>query len=197
MLYFYMLLAHLVSDYILQPDKLVEWKNRSPWGLFVHASIHFLFANLVLFLYTGNWQVVFPALLLAIFHFTIDGVKAAHDRAGGHGGIYYWLDQFAHYLSILLVALLTWQFNGLFAARSWRFANVLDQLFFNPLLITFACLAIFVTLTVEYGGPAFQGKIKNARLDFKKMIKRLFLATIVYFGLLFALVPGVGVYFGG
>jgi hypothetical protein len=196
MLYFYLLFAHLLSDYILQPDNLVEWKNRSPWGLLVHSLIHFLCANLLLFLYTGQWQVVFLALLAALFHFVIDGAKAAHDQGGKGGKLSYWLDQLAHYLSILLITLLAWRMDGAFAQRAWLFDNPLDQLYFNPVAITFACLAIFITLTVEYSH--YQNRLRNGHppLNLKNMIRRLFLASIVYFGLLFAIAPGVGVYFG-
>lgn len=197
MLFFYFLFAHLVSDYILQPDNLVEWKSRSKWGVFMHVIIHFLFTTLVLFLYTGHLQVAALALLVAIFHFTIDSAKAAHDQRSENTLISYWFDQAAHYLSLLLVTLLSFQFNGIFAARTHIYSNYFDLLFFNPVIITFLSLAIFMTLGIEYSHYKQRGKYTNAHplLNRRNMIRRLFLASIIYFGLLFALVPSVGINF--
>lgn len=199
MLFFYFLFAHLVSDYILQPDILVEWKNRSKWGVLTHALIHFLFTTLVLVLYTGHLQVAFLALLVAIFHFVIDSTKAGYDQHHQNTTVSYWIDQVVHYLSMLVISLLALQFNGLLGPRTYQYSNYFDLLFFNPVVITFTSMAIFITLTMEYSHYKRRAKYTDAHplLNRKNMIRRLFLATLIYFGLLFALVPSVGVYFGG
>jgi len=199
MIFFYLLFAHLVSDYLLQPDNLVDWKNHSSLGLVLHSFIHFLFTTLVLYLYTGQLLVVVLALLMAIFHFTIDNLKSAYEQKHKSSLLVYWMDQAAHYLSVFLVTLIAWRFDGVFASRMMYLNNYWDLFFFNPVFITFLSMSIFVTLTIEYSHFRFNPRhdLIHPKLDRKKMIKRLLLATIIYVGLMFALVPSVGFYFGG
>jgi hypothetical protein len=196
MIFFYILLAHLVSDYLLQPDNLVEWKKHSKWGLFMHSFIHFLFTTLILFLYTGQPGVAMLAFLMALSHFMIDYAKAAHDLRKDNTAMYYWLDQLAHYLSAGLVTVIAWQFGELFARRTIDFGNYFDLLFFNPIFVTYGCLVIFMTLTIEYSHFKYRSKAADRPvLNKRNMIKRLLLATIIYLGLSFALVPSVGLNF--
>ncbi len=193
MIFFYILLAHLVSDYLLQPDNLVEWKKHSRWGLFMHSFIHFLFTTLILFLYTGQPAVAILAFIMAALHFIIDYAKAVHDLQKDNTTVYYWLDQLAHYLSAGLVTLIALQFGGFFARRTINFGNYFDLLFFNPVFVTFASLVIFMTLTIEYSHFKYRSKAGHRPLLNKRnMIRRLLLAAIIYVGLLFALVPSVG-----
>lgn len=197
MLFFYLLLAHLVSDYLLQPDYLVAWKNYSKWGLYTHSFIHFLSYCFVLYAYTGNFEVIGLALILAVFHFLIDSAKAVHDKKKKNTVLAYWIDQTAHYISILLVSLLAWQLNGPFLARAFSINSYLDILYFNPLFITYFSVAIFSTLTIEYSYYKRRKRRKEIVLDKKKMVKRLFIASLIYIGMLFALVPSVGIQLGG
>jgi Protein of unknown function (DUF3307) len=197
MLYFYLLLAHLVSDYLLQPSNLVEWKSKSKVGILTHTLIHFLFSTIILYMYTANLQVMILALLLASMHFLIDRGKALHDRKSQRTILSYWVDQGFHYLSIFLVSLIAWQFNGNFDARSINFGNPIENLFFNPAIIIYISVAIFFTLTIEYAHFKKGKSKKTNTLNAKNMIRRLFLVTLVYIGLLFALVPSMGVHLGG
>lgn len=197
MLFFYLLFAHLVSDYLLQPDYLVDWKNNSKWGLVTHSIIHFLSYLFIIYIYTGNYQVITLAAMLTIFHYVIDSIKALHDRKGKDTVLSYWIDQSAHYLSILLITILAWQFNGIFTARSFSLDSTVEVLFFNPLFITYISVIIFSTLTIEYSFYKRRKKENKPALNRKNMIKRLFIASLIYIGLLFALVPGVGFHFTG
>lgn len=192
MIFFYLLLAHLISDYLLQPGTLVAWKNRSRYGVAVHASIHFLVTALILYLYTGTAYSLFLALGIASVHFIIDCIKATYDQKTQHSQLAYWSDQTAHYLTLAVACLMSRQWPETFQMRAADWQNYFDALFFNPVLITFSCLAIFVTLTVEFSFWRERKNKKAALLNRQHMLKRLFLATLVYIGLLFALVPSVG-----
>lgn len=193
MLFFYLLLAHLVADYLLQPDYLVAWKNHSKWGLYTHSFIHFLSYYFILYVYTGKFEVAGLALILSIFHFFIDSAKTSHDKKNQNTVLAYWIDQSAHYVSIMLVTLLAWQFNGLFQARDYAMNSYVEGLFFNPLFITYFSVAIFSTLTIEFAYYKRRKRRKEVTLNKKKMIKRLFIASLIYIGLLFALVPSMGI----
>lgn len=195
MIFFYLLLAHLISDYLLQPSTLVAWKNRSRYGVAVHASIHFLVTSLILYLYTGHFYGFFLALGIATVHFVIDCVKASYDRKTKHNQLAYWTDQLAHYLTIAVAYAFSRQWPDFFQSRAVNWQNAFDLIYFNPVFITFFCLAIFVTLTIEFSFWHERKSKKTTLLNRQHMLKRLFLATLIYIGLLFSLVPSVGLYF--
>lgn|GEM_PF-7012711 len=195
MLIFYLILAHLISDYLLQPGTLVAWKNRSRWGVGVHATVHFLVTFLIGYLYTGHY--FYPAIVafaIAAIHFCIDCVKASYDKSTKYSQLAYWTDQVAHFLTITAAYFVTTQWPTIFLRKANIVQSYFDQVFFNPIFVTFSCLAIFSTLTIEFSfwHDRIRQSKKTVLLNRQHMLKRLFLVTVIYIGLLFALVPSVG-----
>ncbi len=89
------LLAHLLSDFLLQPKSWVKSRNylhfASPW-LYIHGLVTGLTA--LLLLGTGYWLTV---LVITVTHVLIDGWKSyQRDEAK-----FFLLDQFFHLLVIL------------------------------------------------------------------------------------------------
>lgn len=69
-----LILAHVITDFLLQPRRLVELKTRSiTWSAF-HAGIFCLFA-LLLFSSGLTMTITISILLIGVLHFTIDTVK--------------------------------------------------------------------------------------------------------------------------
>lgn len=101
-IFWMLLLAHLLGDYPLQPDWMVQAKKT--WrGLTLHVGVHL--AVLLLLVGTGR-SILWPFLLvLAAMHFTIDAFKnwLAVARPGWVSGPYIF-DQFLHLVSILVVS---------------------------------------------------------------------------------------------
>jgi hypothetical protein len=188
MAFIYLFFAHFVADFLLQPTWLVVWKNRSWKGVFVHASIHFLTALAVLALYFQNLDALILAGAIAILHFTIDCTKAHHERNAKNFQFSYWIDQAFHYFSIVLVGFLSITLNSQpsfhLAVQNWPVINLL----LRPEILIYLSLAIFSTLTVEYG--IFQTvRIKNNfhyTINYQALIKRLLIASLIFLGLLFA-----------
>ncbi|MCC6643502.1 DUF3307 domain-containing protein [Candidatus Peregrinibacteria bacterium] len=202
MLFLYLFLGHLIADYLLQPHALVAWKNRSLVGVAVHASVHVLVETLLLYLYTGSAEVFYLALLIGVMHFIIDSLKASHDRNSKHSQFTYWIDQCLHYLSLMITLIVASHFPEYFHSRAFIQGPILEQLyvlFFNPLLVSYLCLVIFSTLTIEYSFYKDRQKTKGKvpPLNYKHMIERLLLTTIIFLGLILSFVPSVGLYFGG
>lgn len=75
MLYFFILLiaGHIFGDYILQLNRLAQYKRKSLLVLGLHALSWALVISLVLYLadFFALWKLIF----LSISHFLIDGLK--------------------------------------------------------------------------------------------------------------------------
>lgn len=99
-----LILAHLLGDFLLQPDSWVdakEEKKLSSWQLYVHALIHFaLIMILVLDLTFWKW-----ALLLAVLHLIIDTAKLFMQKENTKRR-YFFGDQLLHLLFIIVIWIL-------------------------------------------------------------------------------------------
>lgn len=200
MLFLYLLLGHLIADYLLQPNSLVVWKHQSRNGVAMHASIHVLVTTLLLYLYSGKAQVFFVALLIGVMHFFIDSIKASHDQNSKHPKIAYWVDQCAHYLSLVIGLVVASQFPDYFTNRVFSdtsFAQSAFVMLFNPINISYFNLAIFSTFTIEYSYYKDRSKAgsKGSVLNYRRMLERLFLTTLIFLGLVFSFIPSVGLYY--
>lgn len=99
-----LILAHLLGDFLLQPDSWVdakEEKRLSAWQLYIHALIHFaLIMVLVCDLTFWKW-----ALLLAVFHLITDIAKVFMQKKKTKRA-YFFVDQLLHLLFILFIWIL-------------------------------------------------------------------------------------------
>lgn len=90
----YLLLAHLVADFVLQPHELVKLK-RQPVGLVIHAGIHTALAAAVAASFLPRWWLIVP--LLGLSHYFIDRAKVASSHTQGPRSMAAFLtDQMAH-----------------------------------------------------------------------------------------------------
>lgn len=101
-----LLLAHLVADYPLQSDWMVQAKKTLP-GLILHVAVHLATLLITLNgLLRLEWRQTWPTILaVAILHFSIDTWKNVFARRWPQwviGG--YLQDQALHVTSLLLVA---------------------------------------------------------------------------------------------
>jgi hypothetical protein len=96
-----LILAHLLGDFLLQPDSWVDAKEErklSAWQLYVHVLIHFgLVMILINDLTFWKW-----AFLIAVTHFIIDTAKLFMQKKKTKRR-YFFIDQLLHILFILLI----------------------------------------------------------------------------------------------
>ncbi|OFW75807.1 MAG: hypothetical protein A2201_08540 [Alicyclobacillus sp. RIFOXYA1_FULL_53_8] len=100
MLFLLLLLAHLIGDFPLQTDRMVELKATKPWfrsSLPLHTLIHLILAILFSVPYGiahHQWVVALAmSVILAILHLMIDACKVAVDAAiSKHGSLGLLLD---------------------------------------------------------------------------------------------------------
>jgi len=134
-MFYYLLLAHLLADYPLQPTWLV--RNKYRWGVLVlHASIQFLTGLFVVWFFNSSSVIsTWPYLLfLAVVHFLIDLAKNTLSRVRpAWVKVPYVLDQLMHVLSILFISLLIQTRYGFIAFPA------------NPGWVVLAIAFLFVT----------------------------------------------------
>lgn len=103
------LIAHTLADFFFQNDRLAKQKNelgfKSPF-LKWHILIVFLLS------WGLSFQVyfVYGALVIALTHFIIDGIKPRINRSAGLGKYAFFIDQFLH-LIILVSVVLVYSFR--------------------------------------------------------------------------------------
>lgn len=172
-----LLLAHLIADYPLQSDWMVQAKKSLP-GLTLHVAVH-LWALLIILnvCLPFAWRATLPTVLaVVILHFGIDAWKNMFNRRWPRwviGG--YLQDQTLHVASLLLVAHgeAYWSGGSPFAVNTpW----VIYLCGF--ILVTYAW---FVTERVlAYRDPAYQQWI-NAQL-WPRLALRAVLFSVVLLG---------------
>jgi hypothetical protein len=101
-----LLLCHLIADYPLQTDAMVQAKKRLP-GLTLHVAVHLVtMLVIVLGIARMEWRTALPAILaVTVFHFAIDVWKNVLSKLRPHWVISGYLqDQVLHVASLLFVA---------------------------------------------------------------------------------------------
>ena len=95
-----LLLAHIVTDFVLQPDWLIKKKRKHKAASF-HLYAHAFISGLLSLLFTQLWEFWYVAIFIAVTHFLIDWWKLVSKK----DNLYYFiLDQLAH----LLIVLISW-----------------------------------------------------------------------------------------
>ena len=102
-----LIIAHLISDFFLQPGKWAKDKDTRGFkatNLYWHIIITFLVA--IIFTWDINW--IIPVVYISIIHLIIDGIKGEINKRK-HQGIFpcphylFTIDQILHLLTILIV----------------------------------------------------------------------------------------------
>ncbi|MBK0369041.1 DUF3307 domain-containing protein [Flavobacterium agrisoli] len=99
-----LILAHLIGDFILQPNAWVadkEKKKQQSIYLYLHAAVHGIIAWILI----GNAMFAGFALLLIVVHGFIDYVKLYFQKSKNKR-TWFIIDQIAHIVSLAIIALL-------------------------------------------------------------------------------------------
>lgn len=129
-----LILAHLIGDFFLQPQKWVKDKEKkklkSVW-LYVHVAIHIALMFLII------WDLSHAILILSIgvLHLIIDGLKLILQRKKTKR-LYFFIDQLLHFITIVLLV-------HLFFKGDYEFTLALNA----HLLLLIICIAFLTTPT--------------------------------------------------
>lgn len=103
-------LAHLLGDFLLQPDKWIESKNKSTYKskyLYFHIGLHLLLLLIVLQFDFSFWKVF---VLIPTTHYLIDLSKLLLRRKIDNRQLFLY-DQILHFLIIFLVTKIYFSFK--------------------------------------------------------------------------------------
>lgn len=73
-----LILAHVLTDFFLQPDSWVADKRQKGWSS-VYLYLHSLLAGLLSWVFLWDLNLWLPVLIITITHFLIDGFKLSAD----------------------------------------------------------------------------------------------------------------------
>ena len=144
MIFWKILLAHALADFVFQPNSMAENKGKIT-ALLVHVLIFFLLS--VLFLLPGvSYEVVVALACLAVFHGFIDYLKYLIQKGAGRSHWLYFLgDQALHVAGIGVVI------SFLERGRPQGWVNVLSAWWSEPSLFLFVSLFVVIV----FGGGFF------------------------------------------
>ena len=104
-------IAHIVADFLLQPNRLAAFKEKRFAGVLLHAGIHG--AVMGLFLWPTRPRLAVAIVLIAGIHAVVDQLKIAYQRKSATFGRGFIIDQAAHFI-VLTIATLLFPFSFAF-----------------------------------------------------------------------------------
>lgn len=175
----YLILAHLLGDFVFQPGKLVTWKLRSKWGILIHVLIHFALNLIILapFLLNGYYWLILVAFSLCFAHFWIDQIKINYDFKHNKKTSSFLIDQLIHLLAILLVFFFTQNISLILPDSQFY------RLYGDIRLITLVAFLILASTVIEiYRFQWEREKKENATLKIhpREMLIRAIIVILIY-----------------
>jgi hypothetical protein len=131
----YLIVAHLLADFTLQPKKLVQYKYKSILGNLLHVAIFVLLAILLLIPYLEFWQTWAVIGGIALVHFITDAIKIKTSYNSRFYTIPFLIDQFVHLVSLVIGGLIL---------RNLYVEFRLDSLYLNAYVWITVLIAIYL-----------------------------------------------------
>ncbi len=176
MIILYLILGHLIADFVLQPAKLVQWKIKSKVGLIVHCAIHVIVSAVFLFPYL-NLKVSLILFGLGVVHFVIDYAKINTSLKSDKFVGYFVIDQIVHFVTLLGAGVAI-----LYLDKPQTQSQFMPGIYNNPYIILFLILLVFMSYTIEiYRHTRSARRIsEGAEFNYHDMLLRILALTFVY-----------------
>ena len=146
MIFTQLILAHLLGDFILQPNSWVsdkeQKKGRSPY-LYLHIVLHFALSMLFLW----DLRLWWVAVIVAVSHFIIDWAKLQFQKPNTKRKLFIW-DQLLH---IIVIAILSMYLSIYSITDILRDASLM-KIITGAIFLTLPCSIIIKNL-ITYWTP--------------------------------------------
>ncbi len=177
MIFVQLIFAHLLGDFILQPDSWVvekESKKLKSGYLYLHALIH----TLLSFVFIWNTKLWWIALTVGISHLMIDAAKVSFQNVKNKKSGFF-IDQMLHVLVIAGISFYSNEFNFEFL-KNMNFLKILAGAVF---LTTPASVFIRILLSSWTPVPETAGNIQTESLSsagkYIGILERLLVFTFI------------------
>lgn len=157
----YIIIAHLLSDFVLQSNRLVAWKMKQFRGVVLHVCIFATVSLVVLFPYIAHWQTWLIVGTISIFHLVIDQAKINISLKKDTYVAPFVADQALHFLSIMI--------GGYYLDRLEFDLPVnffFDEIYKNPCVISIILGLIFLGYII---GVLFFQRERSRKMNISKI----------------------------
>lgn len=177
MIFIKLLLAHLLGDFVLQPNAWVHEKERlkikSP-KLYYHILLH----GFLSLLFIGDIRFYKWAILIVLSHFIID-VSKLYFQNSKNKRQWFWLDQLGHILVLIFISL-AWQNDAIQIADLWNDKNII--LLTGVVLLT-TPTAVLIKSIISGWTPTYNNSLETSSLQnagkYIGILERLFVFLFV------------------
>jgi hypothetical protein len=189
-IFYQLLLAHLIADFPLQFNELFKLKVKSKWGIVLHCVIVGVIAGLFLFPYIFAPQMWLAIIVLTVSHFIIDYVRIDFSSKTQSDNLWmFLLDQFCHIAIVWLVSLMLISIHS----PPLTIPDFIKVIIYNKVLILtasgFIAAGYFGAIVIHYLKKIFIKEYINQSLITKRygIIERLLVITLILMPSLFYL----------
>lgn len=132
----YLIVAHLLSDFTLQPGRLLKFKRKTSFGSLIHVLIFTLVVVILLLPYLEFWQTWAVIAGVAVVHFVIDVLKIGYikDRDHKEYPFPFLIDQAFHLLSIIAGGLVLKNLDIAVSANFYVWIGILVAIYIIAIL---------------------------------------------------------------
>ena len=140
--------AHLVGDFIFQPDKMRESKcDSNISGRYTWIGIHSFIQGVFTYLFLADWSNWIIPLVVCGTHFLIDGVKTF---APHKGFITFISDQIAHFVALFLIWWLFYVIGDFSSPVNQYVLSFKTWVIFTCFVAILSPTAIFIKMFLAY-----------------------------------------------
>lgn len=174
-----LILAHLIGDFFLQPlswVKAKEEKKLRSYQLYLHAALH----GALILLLVWDFSFIKWAIILACVHLVIDVLKI-HLQKDTNKRFYFFADQIAHFLAILIIY---YCYKGFSQFDSSIFNHINFLLVTMIVFLTFPG-SVFIKMFIAKWSPGKGDQKDESLMEAGKYIgilERLFVFVFVILG---------------
>lgn len=151
MIFIPLILAHLLGDFILQPNSWVADKENKKGGS-IYLYIHVLLHTILAFLFLWDRNLWWIALIIGITHFLIDWAKLQFQNPKTKRN-WFFIDQIAHILVIAVLSIFYFPFfrwEDFFNLRNLELITAFVFLTVPSSILIKTIISIWTPVTVEH-----------------------------------------------
>lgn len=151
MIFIPLILAHLLGDFILQPNSWVADKEHKKGGS-IYLYIHILLHTILAFVFLWDRNLWWIALIIGVTHFLIDWAKLQFQNQKTKR-TWFFIDQIAHVLVIAALSIFYFPYfrwEDLFNPRTLQLITALVFLTVPSSILIKTVISIWTPVTVEH-----------------------------------------------